>query len=295
MTQAPEHRCGNCSEAVASSDVTCPHCGVLLAAYQSPSGAASGDVYATKPVDATPPPSPPTTTATAPPASATPPASASDAGNRPTSRPTSLTSPTSPIGSDSIADELREMAKDESGFAAQVEAELKEAKVVIDEGGGSRIETAPTVPDVVVAPTGEAGKASAAAATPQSKPQPVRVIRASEQAEAKPDPNRKLNPPKPRAQTMLNADWVPSSTAPEPRDRSGEASTKGKKNTLFPFVIVFFVAAMFVFRNPAAVIFLVVALGLGAFFIKFLISASKSTSRSTTQMPYDKPNRRRKR
>jgi hypothetical protein len=58
---------------------------------------------------------------------------------------------------------------------------------------------------------------------------------------------------------------------------------------------VFFVAAMFVFRNPAAVIFLVVALGLGAFFIKFLISASKSTSRSTTQMPYDKPNRRRKR
>lgn len=45
--------CGNCQKEVASSDVTCPHCGVLLAAYASPIGSGPAESYQAPP----PPPS----------------------------------------------------------------------------------------------------------------------------------------------------------------------------------------------------------------------------------------------
>lgn len=37
--------CGNCAKSVGSSDVTCPHCGVLLAAYSSPVGSGAAGTY----------------------------------------------------------------------------------------------------------------------------------------------------------------------------------------------------------------------------------------------------------
>jgi hypothetical protein len=301
MIHAPGPSCGNCGKTVASPDVTCPHCGVLLAAYQPPAGAATGDAFATKPVDATPPPAPATPVTPEPPASPANTAPIDPAASLTTSSPIRADAP---IGSDRIADELREMAKDKSGFAAQVEAELKEAKVVFDEDCGSRIETAPSVPDVVVSPASETRKAATQTPASTSKPAPVRVVRASEQEQeqeqAKPvptlDPNRKLNPPKPaRAQTMLNPEWVPSSTAPEVRERSGETAKKATGKNVLPIAFVFIVMATVVFRSPGAILFLVVALGLGIFFIRLLISASKSTSRTTTRMPYEKPDRRNKR
>lgn len=45
--------CGNCQKEVAASDVTCPHCGVLLAAYTSPIGSGAAGTYEAPP----PPPS----------------------------------------------------------------------------------------------------------------------------------------------------------------------------------------------------------------------------------------------
>lgn len=45
--------CGNCGKSVAASDVTCPHCGVLLAAYTSPIGSGAAETYVA------PPPPPP--------------------------------------------------------------------------------------------------------------------------------------------------------------------------------------------------------------------------------------------
>lgn len=44
--------CGSCGKSVANSDITCPHCGVLLAAYASPVGSGAATDYA-------PPPAPP--------------------------------------------------------------------------------------------------------------------------------------------------------------------------------------------------------------------------------------------
>lgn len=37
--------CGNCGKSVGISDVTCPHCGVLLAAYASPTGSGAAGTY----------------------------------------------------------------------------------------------------------------------------------------------------------------------------------------------------------------------------------------------------------
>lgn len=44
--QNPTTVCGNCGKPVSDSDVTCPHCDVLLAAYASPSGSTTAHVYA---------------------------------------------------------------------------------------------------------------------------------------------------------------------------------------------------------------------------------------------------------
>ena len=46
--------CGNCEKPVGSGDVTCPHCGVLLAAYASPTGSGAAGTYVE-------PPAPPVT------------------------------------------------------------------------------------------------------------------------------------------------------------------------------------------------------------------------------------------
>lgn len=43
--QNPSQVCGNCGKPVADSDVTCPHCDVLLAAYASPAGSTSPHAY----------------------------------------------------------------------------------------------------------------------------------------------------------------------------------------------------------------------------------------------------------
>lgn len=41
--------CGHCNKSVAASDITCPHCGVLLAAYASPTGSGAAGTYEAPP------------------------------------------------------------------------------------------------------------------------------------------------------------------------------------------------------------------------------------------------------
>lgn len=43
--QSPSLVCGNCGKSIALDDVTCAHCGVLLAAYASPMGATTAHMY----------------------------------------------------------------------------------------------------------------------------------------------------------------------------------------------------------------------------------------------------------
>lgn len=66
--------CGNCGETVAAADITCPQCDALLAAYEAPAGATSGDpTSATTPIPmepttiAEPEPAPPPSIPATPP------------------------------------------------------------------------------------------------------------------------------------------------------------------------------------------------------------------------------------
>ena len=49
--QATIRRCGNCDQPVGNGDVICPHCDVLLAAYEAPSGSTVGTASAINPVE----------------------------------------------------------------------------------------------------------------------------------------------------------------------------------------------------------------------------------------------------
>ena len=63
----PQPACGNCGQPVATSDITCPHCDALLAAYASPAGSTTAYAYdpnaavvdAFAPADMSAPPPPP--------------------------------------------------------------------------------------------------------------------------------------------------------------------------------------------------------------------------------------------
>ena len=287
MTEAIGINCGNCGKPVSATDVICPNCDALLAAYQSPTGAAIGGTLATEPVTETyvAPPTPisvPVRTAASIPApeSAPTPAPVENlvASIRPapnplrsdnSARPTSVTAAPS---SSSIADELSDMARDTSSFAESIAADLKEAKVVFDDKQGAQIETAPSVPNVEVsnAVTGQESRNIAPAL-----------------GEA-PDPNRKLNPPRPpRAPALMNANRTAIS---EGRDTSQVPVSKNRNNVVVGIVVVFAIA--FVFRNPNSFFFLLIALGLGFFFFRTAIRASKSNSRTTSRMPRDKNTRR---
>lgn len=52
---ASGHTCGNCSKTVNASDITCPHCGALLAAYASPTGSITTTPEYSTPSYAAPP------------------------------------------------------------------------------------------------------------------------------------------------------------------------------------------------------------------------------------------------
>lgn len=67
MAQPAEKRtCGSCGKAVTATGVMCPHCGVLLAAYEAPSGSDTGTAAALTPVDMSSTPAELTPTSTLP-------------------------------------------------------------------------------------------------------------------------------------------------------------------------------------------------------------------------------------
>ncbi len=180
--------CGNCGAPVRAADITCPACGVLLAAYQAPAGAAGNEAIATAPAQfpgdtsathdvATPamtsplPPTAPEPTRGSPPERPAPPrhqprsqSPIGDALRRSTEA--RATNPDA-LGSAEIADELARMATSDSALAREVEAELAGAKVTFD-GDAAVIETDQA--DLTHTPEGAllVGEHASAAADPQA-------------------------------------------------------------------------------------------------------------------------------
>lgn len=185
--------CGNCGRAVAATDVICPMCDVLLAAYQAPAGASPLSA-AIQPVSTPVPPSPqppaPDRSTSTNPATAT-----SGPGTRSSSPDPSPLFPSSspplhqpqtmsPIGdaldrvdergssigsdveipsSDDVAVELSKMAENDSELAKDVDARLRGAKVRFD-GAAPTIEAQPDPePEPVVPAAGPRQDEGAAA------------------------------------------------------------------------------------------------------------------------------------
>ena len=283
---APSQTCGNCGAVTATDAITCPACGVLLAAYQAPAGAiaaaepipaaydsaspstamgASGDTSATRdvpsapmtgPVEAAPAPAPPVSHR---PRSQSP---IMDALKRTQTEDVE----TSTIeDSAAAATELEAMAADETDFSREVEAELAGAKVTFDGNTAvltSEADAPPPVehpPAVAVAPTAPA---------PRQR-QPVRTA--------------------PRYENPVAVDTAPDSgpvkPVPTPASRFGGA---------FFFVVILILFFSVALRMPVlgAISGLIIAIAV----VAALLKLASLSGRKTTSMPRDERwNRSRKR
>lgn len=143
------NRCGNCGRAVTPVDIMCPACGVVLAAYQPPAGAAVGNSAATRPIGTPPAPlsAPAIPDPVTPPASdaiRTPPAPVApkhtprsmspigDALKRARQVETTIGTPADRLASSDTADELASMATTDSELSRQIDAQLSGAKVTFE-------------------------------------------------------------------------------------------------------------------------------------------------------------------
>lgn len=292
MTESPT-RCGNCGAATPADAITCPTCGVLLAAYQSPAGATVGDRGATAPVSTSVTADVPSALTLDSPEAGSPSVSSAVATSSASTSPIAaamerMAATPAPATPDDAADELAAMAADTSGFAQRVEADLAEAKVVFDEGsGGARIETAPTAPDIAVTAAGTAPVTTTprpAARTTTPRPARTATATTTSRPAHNPDPNRKLDPPQPPRRTR---EFVPELIKNEPHPMDRLFSSKN----LIPAIVVGFMLLVFIARNPALGLAVAVAIVPVAIFFRSVISASKSTSRTTTRMPKDRKRR----
>jgi len=279
MTQS--RTCGSCHRPVGTGDITCPHCGAWLAAYESAMDAPISTASpAPQPVPASPVPE--TSTAASPPVQ--PRRSVMDDLLKRSQLPESEVDP---------AEELAAMAKADSAFAEQVEAELQGAKVVMDGGTTSVIQTAPGSGDVVVeldTPGDDSPPPGGIRSQPVARSSPGSQARDSTASPAK------QSPPQRQAKTMLNPDWVPSpprrqpvqTSLPDPEPpATKKQATKGNGKI---YIVAFVLFLIFSFRNAGTggVAILVVLLLFGGFAFWFGLGITKSGGRLTGDMPLDK-------
>ncbi len=308
--ERPRPVCGNCGVYVQASDITCPACGVLLAAYQAPAGATGNAAITTAPAE------PATDTSAthdvAPPPIAAPPAPPVARPAPPRHQPRSQ----SPIGdalrrsqaardpapadleSDRFADELARMATSDSALAREVEAELAGAKVTFD-GARPVIETdqvdvthsedgAPVVAEhasstsmpTVSAPVTEPGRATGSDSVPVVQTQPILT-------------SSTANP-------ALRQHTVETTTPVGPSPSQGPATGQFDPATLvrwIPFILIGCVMLGFGRSLPGFGGLIGFALVIGLIYL--LVKVAAASSRKTTSMPRDdswntKRSRRRK-
>lgn len=298
---APVPTCGACGATVTAADVTCPVCGVLLAAYQAPAGATgvgnapAGDTSATRKVNRpvlsspmAPPPIEMDQGPTSPPepaASRHRPRSQSPIGDAlRRSRADRATGPDE-LGSAAIADELARMATNDSALAREVEAELTGAKVTFDRARAV-IETE----QVDVTHSGAGAPVVSAHAPVAPAPEPNAPAAESE-APAKSGPG----PGAPS--TSRAAAWTPTATIPPAQRPATTGLNPATVTRWLPFILIG-CAVLGIGRSLAGVGALpVIVLGIGLVYL--LVKVASASSRKTTTMPRDeswkaKPPRRRK-
>jgi len=267
----PDRSCGNCGAAVAATDITCPACDVLLAAYQAPAGSTSSETAATHDV--------PSPAMTPEPPTAPEPSPAIDprAGQRPPSR--------SPIGdalrrdrgslerttAQNMSNQRETQAREEadtatgaSDFEKEVNAELTGARVTFDHGR-SVIETDQV--DITQTPEGEPSVVA-------ERPAPI-VSRA---APAKPLPIRA----QPVTTATVRAEPVPDYPDMQVPRAAPDPSRIGR---WLPYII--FGCVFLGFARSFSGTGVVIGIMIVGAVIFLLMRATRATSRKTTSMPRD--------
>lgn len=303
-------RCGNCGEPVGTTDITCPHCDALLAAYEAPSGATIGTSAATMPVESGATTDELTIAAT-PPVAAAPPTSYPDSrvtaqGLRsvsfdvppppapqpaPKVTPTAMTSPPS----SPIAQALAETTAAVDAAPQPMTAAERQAVAAVD----AETRAAP-MPETAATPPPASHRTRVETETvPDTQPQSVRRIREQQRQgwtnQAKPErtgtPDPTSRPTSPRVTELLQQPRARISTT-----TGSTSQTKGTKKRSSPAqTIVFVVIALIVFSRMsggAAVFGLFTLFAIG-FLLWWIVRISNATGRKTTQMPRDDQWRRR--
>lgn len=277
MTDATtSRRCGNCGGVVGATDITCPHCDALLAAYEAPQGATAGTAAAVTPVDAPTPPAAPSTVADLP----------------PVETPETTASPiATAVAATKAAAEQEEAEPSGKGpdegwpLSSEPVSEALTETVDLTDLPNAAPEGLPTP-------------------TPSAAPSPVRETLAKTKAKVDTPPVTRVAPtPSPRSTPERGkAEPMPAS-AQRMRDRQERWTTKApetkgtsksRSDGASMIVIIF---AIFIFMRVAgsnAFFGTLLTLGVVALVIWFVMRLANATGRKTTDMPRDDQWRRKR-
>lgn len=296
----PELHCGNCGAPVTAAAVTCPVCGVLLAAYQAPAGSSSADTISgpaympaedSSATHETPAASMSAETSAS--ASAPPPAPTRTPS--PFSSPSATTpafsppSPAAPRSQSPIDDALRDASDDSplieppSDMAKAIDAELAGARVTFD---GAKPVIASD--QVEITSSGEVTPARTREASPAQRLPPATAPLAQSSRPAPATTQRPAPRPvqRPSAPVMDNDQTVPSPVDRPPPVTSGpDSPSRSPGRSWAPFVVVGIVILIFSrsISGSGAVVALIFVVGV----IFILLRISGITSRKTTTMRRD--------
>lgn len=304
--EPPAPTCGNCGVHVQAADITCPACGVLLAAYQAPSGAMANVAITTAPAEPAGDTSA-THDVASPPIASTPepaparhvpthhqPRSQSPIGDALRRSQAARDAAPADLESDRFADELARMATIDSALAREVEAELAGARVTFD-GASPVIETDQV--DITHTRDGSpviAEKPDSTASTSATEPSPQSGSRLP--PVTRPQPVRTSS----TANPALRQHTVETTTPVDPVQSQRPSTGQFDPATLvrwLPFILIGCVMLAVGRSLPGFGGVIGIALVIGLIYL--LVKVAGASSRKTTSMPRDdswntKRSRRRK-
>ncbi|HVL23976.1 MAG TPA: hypothetical protein VM450_07825 [Thermomicrobiales bacterium] len=290
MTDATtSRRCGNCGGVVGATDITCPHCDALLAAYEAPSGAVAGPSAAVTPVDASTPPATPV----------------AHAAPTPVEPPTSPSPVATAVAMTKAAAEEHDPVTAADGddawplSSAPLSTTLAEPLDLDTMPDIAPVELPTPTPSPAASPVREALAATKAKveASPEPEriedeglPESVRRVREQQRqgwtTQSLPNgdaaPDAQARPTSPRVTQLIEQPRASISTT------TGPAKKPTSKSGGAPVIVI--VIAVFIFMRAAgssAAIGTLLTVGVIAFMIWFVVRLANATGRKTTQMPRD--------
>lgn len=261
-------QCGNCGKDVSKADITCPHCGALLAAYEAPADAISGTESAVTPV------APTVDNAITPRLDSRP-----GPGNATTSPSRPYESPTSKSLSDIEHDSLRIDEPDTPRNGRPVTNALTQTHRADDD------HHEPPAPSDQPVSLAEAREILGLNPKPAEDTVPV----GSDTPGAASRPKQRSRPT-PAQRGRYASEPVAQQTNRQPSREQQEEGQPGFNIWTFVGIIAIIVIAFFVFRSGTLPGLLIIALVIGGL-LWFMSTVAKNTGRKSTSMSHRRDRR----